>query len=133
MQKIIFSVLLLCFSFHSFAQTMEFAVGEWAPYTGKFEPQNGVASNVVRAALKSQGVELKIKFYPWARAKELVKTGKVVASFPWFVTEDNKKEFDFSLPFTTSQELFFYKKDNGPFVFTKMSDLKNYKIGKRQI
>jgi polar amino acid transport system substrate-binding protein len=47
------------------AETMTFAVGEWAPYIGQELPNDGVHTERVRAVMQAAGYDLALEYLPW--------------------------------------------------------------------
>lgn len=78
------------------AETMTFAVGEWAPYIGENLPNNGTHTERVREVMKAAGYDMALEYLPWKRSFELTKKGDFPATFSWSYTED--READFFLP-----------------------------------
>jgi polar amino acid transport system substrate-binding protein len=105
--------------------------GDWPPYVFETGNDKGPMVDIVVAAFKEAGITPKIVFYPWKRAEDEVRQGKAFAAFPYSVSDERKKEFDFSDPMYDVKAKFFYNKkyhsDGMP--FEKLEDLRNYKIG----
>jgi polar amino acid transport system substrate-binding protein len=72
---------------------------EWEPYIGEKLPQQGYAAALVREAFKAEGWDVKIEFYPWARALHLARTGAVDGLMPEYFNSSRKNEFQYSFPF----------------------------------
>ena len=96
-----------------------------------FEVHHSGPPAIVVAAFKEVGVTPTIVFYPWERAEDEVRQGNAFAAFPYAVTPDRQKEFDFSNPMYTVQAKFFYSKLYHPngIPYNTLQDLRNYKIG----
>ena len=73
-----------CLAFNVIAQdkVVNLATGERVPYITQSLPGYGYAYEVVKEAFLREGYTLKVKFYPWARANELVKQGMVEGIMP---------------------------------------------------
>lgn len=79
--------------------TVTLTATEWPPYTGRTLPDQGAASAVVRAAFAAMGYQLKIEFYPWARAVLLADTHAGYAgAFPEYFSDVRKRQFILSAP-----------------------------------
>ncbi len=71
----------------------------WPPYIGQQLPSNGYVYEIVESAFRRSGFTTLIQYYPWARAVNLVKTGKIDVLFPEYYAEERKNDFIFSDPF----------------------------------
>lgn len=73
-KKITLALWLWTASVLALAQSMEFAVSEWPPfeYSVPGGEARGYHPDIVRATLKSMGIESKFSFYPWPRCELLV-------------------------------------------------------------
>ena len=105
--------------------------GDWPPYVLETGSDKGPMADIVIAAFKEVGITPKIVFYPWKRAEDEVRQGKAFAAFPYAITDERKKEFDFSDPMYVVKAKFFYNKKyhSAGMPFEKLEDLRNYKIG----
>ena len=105
--------------------------GDWPPYVLETGPDKGPMADIVIAAFKEAGVTAKIVFYPWKRTEDEVRQGNAFAAFPYSLTPERQKEFDFSDPLYTVKAKFFFNKKYHPdgMPFEDLADLKNYKIG----
>lgn len=110
------------------------ATGEWAPYTSEKSPGQGFATEIVSAVITEVGFELNVKFFPWSRAKTMVKNNKkYIGSFPWVITDERKKSFEFSDSiFLIKTKFFYYHNNMGDVTWTRLEDLKKYRIGGTQ-
>ena len=72
---------------------------DWEPYIGEKLPNQGYTAVLVREAFKDQGWDVKIEFYPWARALHLARTGEVDGLMPEYFNSSRKNEFQYSFPF----------------------------------
>ena len=105
--------------------------GDWPPYVFQGADDPGPIPAIVVAAFKEVGITPKIVFYPWVRAEDEVRQGNAFAAFPYAVTPDRQKEFDFSDSMYTVQAKFFYSKLYHPngITYNALEDLRSYKIG----
>jgi len=83
---------------------------EWEPYIGEKLPQQGYAAVLVREAFKAEGWDVKIEFYPWARALHLARTGEVDGLMPEYFNSSRKNEFQYSFPFRGGPLVFYKRK-----------------------
>jgi polar amino acid transport system substrate-binding protein len=85
---------------------------EWEPYIGEQLPQQGYTAVLVREAFKDQGWDVKIEFYPWARALHLARTGEVDGLMPEYFNSSRKNEFQYSFPFRGGPLVLYKRKDD---------------------
>lgn len=109
------------------ADILKVASGEWPPYLSKNLKHYGLYQHLVELAYEDAGIKLKTSFFPWSRAKLLVKDGKYDASLAWAKTPDREREFEFSVPVTQNSKVFFHLREN-KFDWKKIEDLKKYRI-----
>jgi len=129
--------LLFCLLFSpgskSFAQMREIvlATGEWSPYTSASLEEFGVFTKIVSAVFKELGLQPVYKFMPWKRAEKMVEMGEVFAAFPYVVTEERQKKFDYSerVAFSTGRLFYYQKRFSEKIPFRTLKDLKPYKVG----
>jgi polar amino acid transport system substrate-binding protein len=111
----------------SAAETWKITSLDWQPFSGKALPEGGASIAVLRAALKAEGIELQVEFYPWTRAIETAKQPGYAGVYPSWPE-------DVAPGFTGSAVLFkspvgFVEPKAKPLVWTKLEDLKGKKIG----
>ncbi|CAM4354105.1 substrate-binding periplasmic protein [Shewanella denitrificans] len=134
MKSVIFTLLLLL-SFFSMAKAQEplvFVTSDYPPYV---IDNNGVATgmvpDIIRAIFKDSDIEVDIVFQPWNRGQASVISGAAFATFPYVMTRERAKVFDFSDPFLAFFPKFFYNKMRFPngFSWKKLKDFQGYKMG----
>jgi polar amino acid transport system substrate-binding protein len=114
------------------AEVVRFAIGEWAPYTGRGLEQSGMAAEVVSAACKAAGLEAEFTFFPWKRAEANVETGAFFATFPYRETPDRALKFHYSETLYTSTNAILLHRGNprtAHFKYSGAEDLKAFKVG----
>lgn len=79
------------------AETVELAAeDDWAPYShlvpGEPEPQ-GLSPRLVRAAFRTQGIQVRFKALPFGRCLQEARLGRVVGCFNVTRTRDNAEQF----------------------------------------
>src|SRR5262245_27263814 len=82
---------------------------DYAPYAHSQLPGGGLATEVVRAALESQGSALEVRWTSWTRAMEEAKEGKSSGTYPWFSTKERQADFLYSDPIYEIREYAFTK------------------------
>ena len=90
------ALMLLVFAAGAQAQSVKFAIGEWAPYTGQKLPENGLATEIVTAASKAAGLAPSYDFVPWKRAESSVLQNAYFATFPYLQSTEREGKFHFS-------------------------------------
>jgi polar amino acid transport system substrate-binding protein len=131
-QSIIFGFFFFLTSLSlGFSEEVILTTGEWAPYTTKKLEGKGYCSEIISNAFKNAGMDVTFKFFPWKRAEKSVSAGKSFGCFPYLVSVERQKEFDFSDDIAFSRGVFFFRKDkltNKP-TWQDISDLKHLRIG----
>ena len=120
---------LLLFSIQIIANEKKVTIvsTEFPPFTSVHLENYGYSTDIVIQAFKEVGYKVEIKLYPWARALNLAKEGKVDGILAWH-TKEREKWFLFSEP-VIPQIVGFYKRKKDNITFNSYSDLKSYKIG----
>jgi ABC-type amino acid transport substrate-binding protein len=80
-------------------RVVRLATLDWEPYIGQKMPDQGYTAALIREAYRDQGWDVKIEFYPWARALHLARTGEVDGLMPEYFNSSRKSEFIYSFPF----------------------------------
>ncbi|MCP3925840.1 MAG: transporter substrate-binding domain-containing protein [Desulfobacterales bacterium] len=129
---LIFVCFLLFLSSNILAkQKVVLVTGEWAPYTSKKMNGYGFFTEIVSAVFKESDFDVEYRFYPWLRCEHNLKKGIAYAAFPYKMTDERKKIFDFSDELANSKNKFFYlkKRIKSKIKWEKLEDLKPYAIG----
>ena len=127
----IFSILLALASGEvSRAQETILTLGtlNWEPYVGEKLENDGFISEIVRESFRRAGIQIKIRYMPWARVIKELEKGSIDAAYPAYFSKERSKKFGVSKPFASSR-LGFYKKKNIEVPYKKLEDLKSYRIG----
>jgi len=110
------------------AKTITAAADSFPPFVDEGNPTGGLSMEVIRAAYKTQGHEVKIHYVPWARALAGVESGIYdIVPDMWF-SEARSKQFLFSTPYI-STTVRFIKLKGDPFQYTGIESLKGKTIG----
>ena len=83
---------------------------DWEPYIGQKLPGQGYAAALVREAYRDQGWDVKIEFYPWARALLMARSGEVDGLMPEYFNSSRKSEFNYSFPFPGGPLVLYQRK-----------------------
>ena len=83
MRKLMMWCLAVLFSFSAQAgETWKVTSLDWQPFSGANLPEGGAGVAVLRAALKAEGIDLVVEFYPWTRAIETAKDPAYAGVYP---------------------------------------------------
>ncbi len=100
---------------------------DWQPYSGKALPEGGAGIAVLRAALKAEGIELEVEYYPWRRALVTAKKPGYAGVYPIW-PEDVPDGFTGSAVLFKSPVGFVEPRDK-PLQWKTLGDLKGKTIG----
>lgn len=129
------AVLILLTALNCYAKNdrVVFATGEWPPFTSKKLPHYGRATALVSAICKVAGIDPVYEFYPWKRAEALVLKGKAFAAFPYAVSADRQRIFNYSDVLFQGLNALVYHRSNPnipkDFKYRSPADLAGYRIG----
>lgn len=129
MRKTLFVLLLLfvmCLSVQ--ARTIVAAADPWRPFVDPDNPTEGLSLEIIRAAYKTQGYEVEMKFIPWARAEHGVREGIYDILPPTWRTAEREKYLMYSDPYAYN-EVKFIKRKGDPFEYEGLNSLTGKTIG----
>jgi len=95
------------------AKRIELATLEWEPYIGEALPRKGFVHEIVTEAFRTMGYDVRITFYPWARALAVATSGQVDGLFPEYFDKSRTGSFTYSAPFQGGPVGFLVRKDSG--------------------
>jgi polar amino acid transport system substrate-binding protein len=122
------ALFALLFSFQTLAtETWKVASLDWKPYSGESLREGGIGIVILRAALKAEGVDLVVEFYPWSRAIQKARDPAYAGLYPAW-NEDILGRFIKS-PALFKSPVGFVEPRNKPLVWSKLEDLKGKTIG----
>ena len=102
---------------------------DWYPYMSRNMEGNGFACEVVTYAFLAVGYETEYIFTTWEDSRDKVVSGLVAGMIGSGEETGEKAMLQFSDPIAISRDVFFYKRrPSGDIGFTKLEDLKDYKI-----
>lgn len=94
------------------AETYRFAFTDVPPYVSGTLKGNGLAPQVIEAALKSQGHETRVHlFFSLPSTLQSVRAGEVHGTVAWNKTPQREERFYHSIPIWESKLVFFFAKD----------------------
>lgn len=110
------------------ADTLKLTSLHWPPYSGSQLKEQGATIAITRAALKAEGHELVVDFYPWSRAIRLV--GRAESDYLGYIPAYvyPTESFLFSDPLAASP-LGLVEQQLHPINWLKTDDLNQYTIG----
>lgn len=86
---IIFILAILIAKFSFAAERWVITSLDWQPYSGKNLPDYGNSILKLKRGLQSKGINLKVDFFPWARAKAMAVKTEYIGYFPAWPEEVN--------------------------------------------
>ncbi|MEH6826273.1 MAG: transporter substrate-binding domain-containing protein [Motiliproteus sp.] len=127
--RLAISFILLCIINTGLrAETLTAAADPWPPYVGPQLAGQGLAAQIVRAALKREGFDLEISFMPWARALRLTRNGATDLLVSAWWTQERSVYLHYSEPYAVNN-LKFIKRKQDPFEFEGLHSLAGKRIG----
>lgn len=109
--------------------SVEFAIGNWPPYTSESNPKHLEA--LVTEVFRLHNYDVRFSYFPWKRSYERTKEGSSVATFPWYIDDSRNDRQNFLISkeaIFQETEVFFHLKD-APFEWQSFNDLKGLRIG----
>jgi polar amino acid transport system substrate-binding protein len=128
MKTLLLACLLSVLPLAGMARTIVVVGDPYPPFVDPKNPQDGLALEIIRAAYKTQGHEVKMVFMPWARAEKGVTEGTYDVLAATWHTEARAKVLAFSTPYSAST-IKFIKRKGDPFEYTGLDSLKNKRVG----
>ena len=126
-KQLLAGIALLCTSLAQ-ADTITAAGDPWPPFLDPEHAKQGVAVEIVTAALASQGHTLKFSFMPWQRALDGVKDGSIDILVGAWHTQEREAYLMFGDAYL-SNDLKFIKRKGDSFAYTGIDSLKGKNIG----
>lgn len=112
----------------AYAKTIVAAADPYPPFVDSGNPTDGLSLEIIRAAFKTQGDDVKMVYVPWARAEAGVKDGTYdILPNTWY-TEARTKELVYSTPYAVNN-VKFIKVKGDPFEFKGLDSLKGKRVG----
>ena len=120
-------LLLLGWHVTASAESFKLVTGEFAPFSGKDLPGEGLTSEIIKHAFESMKHTVMMEFQPWKRGYKNTLTHKYFGTFPYVKTEERSKWFFYSKPIYTAQVRWFVRDDFG-IHYEKDEDLQGLRI-----
>ena len=126
---LLFMLMAVLMPFSAYAGPVKVTSGEYPPYTGEHLPHGGFVNHVVTEVFNSMGYEVRIRYYPWARAFASARDGTSDAVAYVYMTERRGKSYLFSDPVTHERLVVFTKKETKVPEWETFRDFKGFRIG----
>ena len=110
MSRIFILFVLFILSTTTFSETFYGVANEWAPFTGSKLENQGLAVEITKAAYKTQGVDIDIAYFPWARALKGVKEADYDFIVAIWKTEERAEFLNMSQPYLENKIAFIKNK-----------------------
>lgn len=131
-----FFVLLFIYNFLflnnvSFSKTLELVTLQYPPYEYQENGKNkGIVVEIINEVFKRMDQPINITLYPWARALNMVKTGKADAIFTAFKNNEREVFADYSKEVLMPQTISLFSLKNKNIMFNgNLESIKDLSIG----
>lgn len=121
-------LLLFCLCASGAERVLLAAADPWPPFADEKNSEGGLSLEIIRAAYKTQNIDVHMKFVPWARAEAGVKQGSYDILINVWHTEARAVELYFSAPYAFST-IKFIKRKGDPFEFGGIESLEGKRLG----
>ena len=128
MRKTLALFALLLGSATAGAQTINAAGDPWPPFLDPNHPQQGVAIELVREALATQGHQLNFSFVPWQRALDGVKEAEYDVLVSAWKTQERETFLEFNDAYLHN-DIKFIKAKGTPFEYAGLDSLNGKTVG----
>jgi len=128
MRRFFTFLLIASISFPSISETIIAAGDPWPPFLDPKSPSEGIVLEIARAAYKTQGYEVVMKFVPWARAIQGVKEANYDVLLGTWYTKEREEFLHYSDAYLENEIKFIKRKDD-PFEFLGMDSLTGKNVG----
>jgi polar amino acid transport system substrate-binding protein len=104
----------------------------YAPFTGKDLPQQGMFTEIVDVIFKRIGYDPKIRFMDWQNGFDMTyQRGVFAATFPYLKNEERERQFYYSEPIFETM-IFAYHDNQSPHRYSHEEDLKGRSVCRPQ-
>ena len=111
-------------------KTFKAIASPFPPFTSPDLENNGLAWEICKAALETQGYTVTLRFAPWARAMEESKNGRYDGLLPAYWTEERTQWFLYPMPLVIIHTGFIKRKSRKEIIFAgDLRTLSEYNIG----
>ncbi|THB81568.1 MAG: hypothetical protein D3926_01395 [Desulfobacteraceae bacterium] len=109
-------------------KTIRLATVEWEPHYGPNLKKQGYISEITREAFNRVGYDVEISFMPWKRAMHDTRRGHFDGLLGLYYTKDRESWVAYTDEISSNKIVFFSKKGRH-ISYSKLKDLRRYKIG----
>ena len=106
------------------AEELVLATGEYAPYTGRELPGQGMATEILTRALDRADLAYRLRWQPWSRSMEELRAGAVDGTFPWNPGADDRPSFSVASHPLYHIEMRFYRAAENDLAVDGLEDLR---------
>ena len=110
------------------AEKVILTTGEYAPYNSPDFKYYGLMPRLISESFKLKGIEVQFRFYPWARAYELSKHGKVNGTAHWYDSEERRVDHIYSDNILDETVVWFHLRSTH-FQWDQLEDVGQYRVG----
>ncbi|RED53972.1 substrate-binding periplasmic protein [Aestuariispira insulae] len=110
------------------AEKVIITTGEYAPYNSPDFKHYGLMPRLISEAFRLRGIEVQFRFYPWARAYELSKHGKVNGTAHWYDSAERREDHFYSDNILDETVVWFHLKAT-QFDWNELEDVGKYRVG----
>jgi polar amino acid transport system substrate-binding protein len=122
------SLLLFSLCASGAERTLVAAADPWPPFADEKTPEGGLSLEIIRAAYKTQQIDVDMRYVPWARAEAGVKQGTYDILINVWHTEARAADLFFSTPYAVNT-IKFIKRKGDPFEFDGIESLEGKLLG----
>lgn len=129
-KNIILLVFMFCFLGFGFSQDkiITAIADPWAPFVDPDNSTDGLSLEIIRAAYKTQGFSVTMKYVPWARALDSVKNGEYdILPGVWYSKE--RAEYLYFSNHYTSNNIIFASNISDSFEYSGLDSLTGKTVG----
>lgn len=125
-KRTLITLILLLIPFQLLGKELKLATLEWEPYIYSHSDQ-GFVAQLIQKAFAGSDYEVKLAFFPWARAVRVAQSHEFAGYLPEYYSSKIAEDFYFSEPFFATP-LVFFKRKKDSINYSNLRDLKPYTI-----
>lgn len=122
-------IIIATIAAHAENRKLILSSADYVPYFGESLDNQGVISEMIVVAFQRAGYEVKIEFFPWARAEHMAQKGECDGMFALWYRPERESWFIYSDPVPPPNELVLFKSKDLHVTFNNYSDIKDFVIG----
>jgi polar amino acid transport system substrate-binding protein len=90
--------------------TLTLATGEWPPYFSEHLKHQGFVTRIVTEGFAAEGIQVRIRFYPWSRVSLITEKGVVDGAFAYSRSPERESLYLYSTPLIVGNNVFYHLK-----------------------